>query len=242
MRGTMYFQTFKHGATSEDPQQIDPDHPVLLRGFLGTSFLLLAVALVMLMLLPQPSYSQNKEDFEVSNLIKNVKERFHLNSRDVGSIRPLVNQENRKVLEVYARFSGDQPEYSDRVWQEIVLRRREFESGVGFNLTPRQKSALRAARAAIEEKILGYLVEDFVRFLAAYLELRDWELASVQKVFELENEKKYRVLSRHFSDTLALNMEMEKISQESDDLLRSLLDRDKWRGYLSLVERLTPTA
>lgn len=236
----MNFQPFKHPVISDTSFGIR-SCATLLTSACKACLLWAVVGLLVLLFLPQASSAQSKEDFGVNELISTVKKRFDLSSRDVKSIRPLVNQENRNVLEIYARFSGDEPEYSERVWQEIMVRRSAFESDIDRNLTGRQKSALRAARTAMEQRILNYLVQDFVGFLGAFLDLSDWEFSDVKKVFELENERKYQLIAAHLSHPARLKTEMEKVSRETERRLRQLLSPDQWRDYLSLMEspRLT---
>ena len=197
---------------------------------------LMGAALLVLCLLPQVVYLQSKDDFGVNKMIRDVKKQYHLSTRDLKSLRPLINQENRNVFEIYVRFSGDEPEYSGRVWQEIISRRRGFESNILQDLSVRQRSALRAARTAMERRIMNYLVQDFVSFLGDVLELRDWEYTKAQELFETESTKKYLLIAAHLSEPVLLQTEMEKISKDTERHLQKLLSAEQWRGYRDLTE------
>lgn len=197
---------------------------------------MLAAALLLVILVPQPVYLQDKDDFGINKLISDVKKRFKLTSRDVSSIRPFLNNENKNVLSIYARFSGDEPEYSDRLWQQIVERRREFESDSRPKLIQRQKAALREARTRMERRILTYLIEDYVDFLGHVLNLDEWEFNDVEDLLVSESNQRCRLIKSHWTDPVLLQAEMEKISRETEAKMQKLLSAEQWRDYRSLTK------
>jgi hypothetical protein len=85
------------------------------------------------------------------------------------------------VVSIYVRFGGAEPEYSPMLWREIVERRLDFETRVKNKLTKRQKAALRTARTELEQRILSYLVEDYISFLARFFELNSLEFEEIGK-------------------------------------------------------------
>jgi hypothetical protein len=208
-----------------------------------SSFLIRASFLILILfLLPRESYPQRNEVFGVTNLINDVKKRFKLSALDVKSIKPLINEENKNVLQIYVRFSGDEPEYSRRVWREMIERRRDFEAGIRPDLTKRQRAALRAARTGMERRILNYLVDDYVSFLARFLDLNEWEFEDVQDLFESESKRTYQVMTDYLSDPGLLQMEIERITEETDSRMQKILTGEKWRDYRTLGQPDAPVA
>src|SRR5688572_10277688 len=88
------------------------------------------LVVVVLLAAPRPGLSQNHNMFEVKKLKVEIKNRFHLTVRDLKTIEPIIDNENRKFMKIYARFSGDEPEYSIRVWRQLVDDRLGFEKGM----------------------------------------------------------------------------------------------------------------
>ncbi len=179
---------------------------------------------------------QKTDAFGVDKLVNDVTKRFKLSSRDVKSIRPLIVRANQNVFEIYVRFSGDEPEYSDRVWDELIARRRDFDESIKTGLTARQRSALREARNGMERRVLNFLVEDYVHFLAEFLELRDREFEMVQDILQSENGKKYQIIITPIFDSASLQRALEAINQETERQMRSVLSGEQWRDYYSLTE------
>lgn len=212
-------------------------------GFHKRMLMLSAILTLSFSALSGAVYTQSKDDLDFSRVMKEVKERFNLSSGDVKSISPLLSRENRGVVAIYARFSEGEPEYSNRVWQEVIARRCEFLSRPPTDLTKRQWAALRAARSRVEERIVDYLVEDYFDFLAQYLELGKWELMDVQDLFESDKSKKLRLLDlANIHDVSALRKQVENISEETESKLQKLLTEEQRRSYRSLTESLIPTA
>ena len=201
------------------------------------------ISLFALLGLAENTYSQNKEDLDVREVMQDVKKLFNLSARDVKNLRPLLNLENSNVVAIYARFSGGEPEYSNRVWREVIASRCEFLARPHADLTKRQWAALRAARARIETRIVDYLLDDYIDFLGQFLELGKWEFHDVQTLFESDKSKKLRLVEgANINDVSAVRKNVERVSTETEDRLQKLLTEDQWRAYRSLTESLVPTA
>ncbi len=195
----------------------------------------IAIPILLLFIVPQDVYPQVRDVFQINKQVKDVKKRFGLSPRDVRAIEPLIDQENRNIVRTYAGFIGEAPEYSRRVWREIIICRLEFESTIDAGLTKRQASALRAARSGIEKRLLNYLVEDYVSYLGHYLYLTDWEMDEVQTMFDSESKRKYELVTRNLTNPAILQTEIGKICKETEERLRKLLDEEQWRIYLNLT-------
>src|SRR5688572_27659765 len=98
--------------------------PTVNRRFFLCPILVLALGSV----LAVPIHTQTATGLGVKAIMRDVKQQFRLSSNEMKSIGPIITQENRKVLEIYARFSGDELEYSHRLWRELITQRYDFES------------------------------------------------------------------------------------------------------------------
>jgi len=184
--------------------------------------------------IPMAAQSQRNELFDTQRITSDIKRRFHLSSSDVKQIEPVIAQENKKVAKIYVRFCGDEPEYSSRVWRQIVDDRMSFESSLSSSLTMKQKEALRSARAKMEKRIVDYLVVDYVTFLSQLLELSDFEFSDVNDIFESESEKKRRLITDHLGNPGLLAREIERVTDETEFRLKSVLSPEQWRQYNEL--------
>lgn len=190
--------------------------------------------LLLLFILPQKAYFQKSNNvFAVSRVISDVKKRYKLNSQDVTKIKPLINRENNDIIQLYARFSTEEPEYSHRLWQEMIVQRRDFETRKVI-LTKRQKVALRAARTGMEKRLLNYLVGDYVNFLGQLLNLGEFEFNDVQDIFETDKDKKYGLATNYLFNSVLLQKELEIVSEETERAMRKILSNEQWRDYRSL--------
>lgn len=189
-----------------------------------------------------PLAARSNDDFGLSTVIRDVKKRFKLSVRDVECIRPILNIENTGVLKMYIRFSQPEPDYSDRVWRELIVNRSTFESALRPYLSKRQDSALRAARAELEKRILDYLVQDFVEFLGEILYLDALEFSEVRWILEKENKRKYQLIHNHLSDPTRLTAEMEKITRATRLEMETILSDEQLRTFRALTEPPEPIA
>jgi hypothetical protein len=188
-----------------------------------------------ILVVPARAQSQRNELFDTQRITTDIKRRFHLSSREVKQIEPVIAQENKKVAKIYVRFCGDEPEYSPRVWRQVVDDRMSFESTLGGAvLTVKQKEAVRSARAKMEKRILDYLIVDYVTFLSQFLELTEFEYNDVNTIFESESEKKRHLVIDHLDNPALLAKEIDRVSDETEFRLRSVLTPDQWRQYKEL--------
>jgi len=196
-----------------------------------------AVLLIfVLLVLQQTSYFQDREFTSASQLLNEMRRSYGLNARDIKRLTPLVDNERLNVLRIYTWFSGDEPEYSHRVWQRMIAQRQDFEASIATDLTRAQSTALRGARSRVESQMLKLLVQDYVLYLSQSLELDIGQLDNVAFVFETENRQLYASFTRHLSDPSLLSDEMEKIEAKTQEQLRGILNTYQWRDYRSLFE------
>ena len=190
--------------------------------------------LIFVISIPVQAYPQSSGFFAVKRIIEIVQKRFKLNKKELADISPLIKQENIDVLSIYVRYGGDEPEYSAALWQEIISRRIEFENRVDIKLNNRQKVALRAARTALEDRVLGSVVDDFVFSLGQFLELNSFETEAVQNILCSEYKRKHRLILKELARRSLLERELETISEETEECLKNILSADQFRDYKSL--------
>jgi len=171
-----------------------------------------------------------------SQLLHEINKSYRLNSRDIKKLTPLVDKQRRDVLQIYARFSGDEPEYSERVWQRMIVQRQDFEASIEPDLAPAQVSVLRVARTRFEGQMLKQLVDDYVMFLDRSLELESWQFDEVASLFEAANTEVCKAFTQHSSNPSLLLKEIEKIEEKTRDRLKKILNEDQWRDYEMLFE------
>lgn len=189
-----------------------------------------------LLMLSEASYFQSRPVITSRQLLNEISKSYRLNSRDIRTLTPLVDKERRDVLRIYARFSGDEPEYSERVWQRVLAQRQDFEAGMELDLAPAQVSVLRVARTRFESQVLKQLVDDYVMFLDRSLELDSWQFDDVASLFEAANNQVYKVFTQHSSNPSMLLEEIEKIQEKTQDRMKKILNEDQWRDYKMLCE------
>ncbi len=211
-----------------------PDTWTLLRWGFQTIYTLVLMH-VLIFGLGQAATAQRNDLFDVKKITNDVKSRFNLSSRDVKAIQPVIDSENKKVFKIYTRFSGDEPEYSPRVWRQIVEDRMGFESGLGADLTSKQREAVRSARSRMEKRVVDYLVYDYVNYLSQLLELTEFEFNDVNDVFQSESETKRRLITPHIQSPARLQKEIDKVTDETEKKLRRILSPDQWRDYLEFT-------
>jgi len=189
-----------------------------------------------LVFLPEASYFQSRDVMTSSQLLNEINKSYRLNSRDIKSLAPLVDKERRDVLRIYARFSGDEPEYSERVWQRVIAQRQDFEASMATDLAPAQVSVLRVARTRFEGQMLKQLVADYVMFLDRSLELDSWQFDDVASLFEAANTQVYKAFTQHSSNPTLLLKEIERIEENIQHRMKKILNEDQWRDYKMLFE------
>ena len=197
-------------------------------------WLMVLIFLPIAFLTPCPSSAQNNHLFAVNPIIRDVRAQLKLNIQDVRLVAPLIEQENRDVLLIYARFDSDEPEYSPALWKEVVNRRLDFESRSGSNLTNRQKAALRIARTALERRVLGILVDDYIYFLVDILELTDLQTEGIDYLLKIDCRKKHRSIINHYMSPAFLEAEIKLIEKETDSKMSDILSPAQLRIYHSL--------
>jgi hypothetical protein len=197
---------------------------------------ILVVLIVLLVVQPVLLYAQSTEFFNVNTIINDVQKQFKLNSKELHSLKPLVVQENEDVIQIYLRFSLKEPEYLSEIWQVLINRRVDFETRLKAKLTKRQKAALRAARTTLEERILGFLADDYAMFLGDSLELDELELEAVQLVISAEYESKHELIVKYVSRPDFLQTQLEKNDAESESKLKMIFSPRQFRDYQLLSE------
>lgn len=196
--------------------------------------LMVSVFLLAGLLTPSTGYAQNNRLFAVQSIIRDVKTQLKLTTEDLRQVGPLIEQENMDVLLIYARFDDDEPEYSPALWQDIIDRRTVFESRLRPSLTHRQKAALRIARAALERRILGILVDDYIFYLSDTLELSDLQVEGLDYLLRIDSRKKHRLIIYHHADPAFLQAEVKKVDEETESKIRNILSPVQLRLYHSL--------
>jgi hypothetical protein len=200
------------------------------------SALKIIIVLFVLLFIPTNSHPQDSEFFGVGTIIKNVKKRYKLNAAEVRRISPLIERENKNVVMIYARFGGREPEYSPALWREIIERRLDFESRIKSELTKRQIAPLRMARTKLEQRILDFLVHDYMSVLSRSLELDGVEYDLIRQLLYTESDRKHQLITKHLSSLAFLGRKLDLISAETERRLEKMLTREQLRTYRSLSD------
>jgi len=202
----------------------------------------LASLCCLVLFLPQIASSQRSDILEVKALKSEIRSRFSLSDYDLVRIEPLIDQEGRKLIKIYVRFSGDEPEYSSRVWDQVIEDRISFELSLAPTLSKRQKEAVRSARYRMEKKVLAYLVDDYMNLLVQTLELSDFQSSEMSELFASDCTKKTQLISLRLSDIPRLQKELEFASEMTEISMKRIMTVEQWRMYRQLKENSTPVA
>lgn len=205
-------------------------------------FLSLTLAFALALLIPQNGFCQRDDILEVKALKKEIRTRFSLSERDLVRIEPLIDQEGRKLVRMYVRFSGEEPEYSSRVWDQVIEDRTSFEFSLAATLSRKQKDAVRSARFRMEKKVLQYLVDDYMNLLIQLLDLTDFQSSNLAALFESDCDKKSMLVTARLIDIPRLQKEIEHVSDTTEASLKQLLTADQWRMFCKFRESGTLVA
>jgi len=187
-----------------------------------------------------PARPQGHDLLGVRGVLPRLKKTYKLTSTDIQNLTPLVRQQNLEMLTLYFRFSKDPPEYSQRVWIQIIELRHQFDSSQSTGLSIRRRSALLAANRMLEGRMLTILVEDYVEFLAELLELDDWQFDEVSDAFEWDRKQKQSAVNRHSADLPALFRELAALTAHTEWNIRRILTPDQFREFRSILEKGAP--
>jgi hypothetical protein len=190
----------------------------------------------------QNASSQRTDILEVKALKSEIRTRFSLSERDLVRIEPWIDQEGKKLIRMYVRFSGDDAEYSPRVWDQVIEDRSSFELSLAPTLSKRQKEAVRSARSRMERKVLRYLVDDYLNLLVQILDLSDFQSTETADLLEADSTKKMQLIALRLRDVSSLQKELDYLTQTTELRLKRILTADQWRIFLQLKESSTPIA
>lgn len=197
-------------------------------------FPIFAILLVSLSLLPGTSYGQDNEFFEVRSIIRDVKQRYELSTADLHRLGPIIQKENQEVLVIYSRFDGNEEGYPVDLWREVIRRRSDFESRITSGFKPKERAALRTARTALERRVLSYLVDDYINFLADVLELDNLQLEAVGKLMTRQSNRKHLSITKSLSSPALLDAQLDKLAKETDLAMQIILSQEQYRIYRTL--------
>ena len=196
----------------------------------------------MVLFLPQHASSQRNDILEVKALKSEIRTRYSLSESDLVRIEPLIDQEGRKLIKMYIRFSGDEPEYSSRVWDQVIEDRITFDSSLATTLSKRQREAVRSARYRMEKKVLGYLVDDYMNLLVQLLDLNDFQSSEISTLLDSDCTKKMQSIALRLGDVPNLQKELEYLSETTERNFKRIMTPEQWRMYGKLKENSTPVA
>ena len=103
-------------------------------------------------------------------------------------------------------------------------------------MTGRQASALRVARRALETRILGRIVEDYVDFLVVYLELEALEIEAVEHLLQKEKRTKHQLVLKYLNRPEVLEKELEGVTARTEYWLSRILSPEQMRLYQALSD------
>jgi len=180
------------------------------------------------------AYSQY-ELFDIGSVVQDVKTRYNLSRTDVLRIRPMIERENEDVIVMYTRFEGSTAGYSAILWREVIRRRSDFETRLDVNLTARGRTAIRAARTEMEERLFGVLVDEYIYFLDESLELNPFQFAIVDDLFKKEYRIKHRLIVKYINDAASLERELDSANSSTNAEMERILLPSQLRYYRALL-------
>ena len=197
-----------------------------------------------LLLVVQPSadvFGQENPLLNTSAVEARLRRQFKLTGSDIKQLQPLIRRENEDAVlmyKLYIRAAGDD---FLSLWNGVRTSRAEFEQRLRGDLTPRQKDALRAARSDFETQILNWWLDDHVDALADFLGFDSFQVNCVRGVFEIETQKRLRLINSRAQLFTQGEWEWQKLTDEREKNLEEILDSDQLRLYHSMakmIERL----
>lgn len=188
-----------------------------------------------------PVYCQGRDIFGSQELTRQLKKKYKLSRSEITRLTPLIRLENIDVTSLYLRYSLDEPDYSQKIWNEIVERRRDVidRSNDGL-LSDRQRRVVADARSTLERRMLILLVEDYVDFLASILDLSDWQADELELILTKDRERKEFLLRKHLTNVRVLFDEFSTVTKDSQNRIERLLEPDQIRAYRLLSTPAKP--
>ena len=199
-----------------------------------TVFVLLSIFLTGSLVLTMQTAVRGQEDaalFNITSIERSVTLRFKLSKNDRQIVHAAIERENRVLVLSYLRFSESNTDFLC-LWNKVRLERHEAEINPEIaSLSPRQRSALAKARDEVERRVLEAWLNDYLSGLTDLLELDRIQADCISKVFERESETRRRLLAKESREGIILNAEWDKITEERDKCLRSILDPLQLHDY-----------
>jgi hypothetical protein len=127
------------------------------------------------------------------------------------------------------------------LWRDIADQRVAFEARIATKLTQRQAIAVRSARASLERRVIGRVLDDFTEGLIGELELDDLQTEAVTHIFRKDSDSKLDLIVRYNRRPEILDRELDRTTRETENLLSKILSPEQMRLYRSLslpAERL----
>lgn len=171
------------------------------------------------------------ELFNTAGIERSVTIRFKLSKNDRLVIHPVIERENRTLVLSYFRFSESNSDFLC-LWNKVRVERHEAEASADqVGLSPKQRTALGKAREELERRVLEVWLGDYLSGLADLLELDRVQADCIAKLFERESELRRKLLSKESREGLHLNVEWEKITEEREACLKTILDPLQLHDY-----------
>ena len=190
----------------------------------------------LLLFLASPTMAQVQALFDSTIFARNLRSRFHLTTKDMSLLRPMIERQNEDLLIMLAnRLEADNSSYMS-LWDDMRRKSLEFEESNQRELTSRQRLALLAARSEAEAKIADEWIQNYVQLLGDVLEL-DWVQANrLISTLEIEQEQRLRLLNFRNSNSPRVDASWQSAGTEREGRILSLLSPSQINVYRKLSE------
>src|SRR5215203_2600825 len=190
-----------------------------------------ALCMLAFSVLPVSAAAQADGAFETATVESHLRNKFGLTARDMAVIRPMLRRENADLIMLLSGHEdGGSTSYLS-LWNSILAKRSDFETGRLSGLTHRQKRALRYGRFEFESRILDVWMSDYVQGLAQMLELDSVQVFYIERVFNIEQTQRLRLWFASPTASVSLDPKWEKLTAIRDECIVRILSPAQLRDY-----------
>jgi len=202
--------------------------------------ILLAMLFSVICALAQPRRNKSKKE-----AAQKLQSRFGLTNQQMQELSPVIQQEIKKLQNVYAAYNDQDDEefmlgWSDPgLWLKLKNDRKEMEAGMKGSFTPTQAEAMHKTCSKMENEMLSMLLDDQIALLSDQLELRPEQSDQVSAIIARSNKKKQDLLSVSTaqSGAGAFQERVNAISVDAENQLAKVLTPEQQTDYQDLKRR-----
>lgn len=191
---------------------------------------------LLILLFAGQSSGQIDDLFNTVLVERRLKSRYHLTSKDLHLLRPLIDRQNEDLLIALSNRLETENTNFLSLWEDMRGKRAKFEVSMPKSLSSRQRLALRAARAEAESKISAEWLDSYLVLLEDLLEL-DWVQGNfILKVLEIERGKRLQFLGDTVSDPTKKDNLWHSATAEREEAMLLILSPAQLITYRKMID------